>query len=118
MSTSNPDCVFCRIVAGTAPATQVYADADVVAIQDLHPQAPVHILVMPRRHIPSIAAPEAEDGALLARLVSVANRMAREHHIAESGYRLVINTGRDAGQTVGHLHIHVLGGRRMGWPPG
>jgi histidine triad (HIT) family protein len=118
MSASHPECAFCRIIAGTAPGTQTYADADVVVIRDLHPQAPVHLLVLPRRHIPSIAASEAEDGALLARLVSAANRVARESGVAEGGYRLVINTGNDAGQSVSHLHIHVLGGRHMGWPPG
>ena len=111
-------CPFCRIVAGTLPSEQVYSDETVVAFRDLNPQAPLHVLVIPRRHIRGINAPEAEDGALLAAIVRAANQIAREHSAAESGYRLVWNVGPDAGQSVFHLHLHVLGGRRLGWPPG
>jgi histidine triad (HIT) family protein len=111
-------CPFCRIAAGTLPSTQVYGDADVVAFRDLHPVAPTHVLVIPRRHVPGIAAAEAEDGALLAALVRAANAIARDLGLAESGYRLVWNWGPDAGQSVFHLHLHLLGGRRLGWPPG
>jgi histidine triad (HIT) family protein len=118
MSAADPPCIFCRIVAGTLPSTQVYADDHVIAIQDLNPQAPVHVLVLPRQHVVGIASEEAEDGALLSHLVSVANRIARERQIADGGYRLVINQGANGGQTVAHLHLHVLGGRRMQWPPG
>lgn|SRR5579859_5611312 len=118
MSTADPNCIFCRIIAGTIPSTQVYADDEVVVIRDLNPQAPLHVLVLPRRHIPSIAAIGPEDGPLLARMAGAANRVASEQNVAESGYRLVINHGQDAGQTVAHLHLHVLGGRPMTWPPG
>lgn len=120
MSTADPDpaCAFCRIVAGALPATQVYSDEQVVAFRDTNPQAPTHVLVVPRRHVPSVARIGQEDGALLAHLVAAANQVARDAGIADTGYRLVINNGPQAGQTVGHLHVHVLGGRRMSWPPG
>lgn len=118
MSNSDPQCVFCRIIAGEVPATQVYSDDAVIAIQDLHPIAPVHVLVIPRRHVPDVSALTLEDGELLARLFAGANQVARERGIAGSGYRLVLNRGSHAGQTVNHLHLHVLGGRPMSWPPG
>jgi histidine triad (HIT) family protein len=111
-------CPFCRIATGTLPSEQVYRDEMVVGFRDLNPQAPLHVLVIPRRHIGGINAPEAEDGALLAAMVRAANQIAREQGVAESGYRLVWNVGPDAGQSVFHLHLHVLGGRRLGWPPG
>lgn len=111
-------CLFCRIAAGTLPSRQVFADDDLVAFHDLHPQAPVHILLIPRRHIPSVAAAEAGDGALLGRLLLVAAELARTTGIAESGFRILTNTGRHAGQSVDHLHVHLLGGRPMSWPPG
>ena len=111
-------CPFCRIAAGTLPSTQVYSDADVVAFRDLRPVAPVHVLVIPRAHVSGINMPEAEGGALLAALVRAANHVARDLGIAERGYRLVWNVGPDAGQSVFHLHLHLLGGRPLGWPPG
>jgi histidine triad (HIT) family protein len=114
----HPHCLFCRIVAGTAPSTQVYADDEIVVIQDINPQAPVHVLVIPRRHIATIADVRPEDGPLLAHIFGVAARVARERGLDASGYRVVINHGRDAGQTVHHLHVHLLGGRPMKWPPG
>lgn len=118
MSTADPSCIFCRIIAGIIPSTQVFADDAVIAVRDVNPQAPVHVLVLPRRHIPSIAAIGPEDGQLLARMIGAANQVAREQQVAESGYRLVVNQGEDAGQTVAHLHLHVLGGRQLTWPPG
>ncbi len=111
-------CPFCRIIAGTLPSTQVYSDDHVVAFRDLRPAAPTHVLVVPRRHIAGINATEADDGALLLALIRAANRVARDEGIADSGYRLVWNVGPDAGQSVFHLHLHVLGGRVLGWPPG
>lgn len=117
------NCVFCRIAAGEIPSAQVYADSEVIAIRDVNPQAPIHVLVLPRRHVAGVAELGAgdlgaENTALLGRMVAVANRVARDDGIAEGGYRLVINQGHDGGQTVGHVHLHVLGGRPMTWPPG
>jgi histidine triad (HIT) family protein len=111
-------CLFCRIVAGAQAAVQVYADAQVVAFRDTRPVAPTHILVIPRRHISGINAREAEDGTLLAAMIRAANAVARQQGIAEDGYRLVWNVGPNAGQSVFHLHLHLLGGRMLGWPPG
>ncbi|MFZ5916139.1 MAG: histidine triad nucleotide-binding protein [Chloroflexota bacterium] len=115
---TQPWCVFCRIVTGQAPAEVLYRDDLVTAFRDIHPQAPSHVLIVPNRHIPAVAAAGPGDVELLARLVSVANHLAAEEGIAASGYRLVINNGPQAGQSVAHLHLHLLGGRRMGWPPG
>jgi histidine triad (HIT) family protein len=118
MSTPDPHCAFCRIIAGELQSTQVYSDESVVAFRDANPQAPIHVLVVPRRHVESIALLGREDGALLASMFSVANQVARDLGVADMGYRLVINHGPQAGQTVQHLHLHLLGGRRMSWPPG
>lgn len=115
---TDPNCLFCGIVAGRIPSNQVYADDDVVAFRDINPGAPTHVLIVPRRHISGIDAPEAEDGAVLAPLVRAANLIARQEGVAESGYRLVWNVGPDAGQSVFHVHLHVLGGRTLAWPPG
>jgi len=111
-------CPFCGIASGRVPSQQVYADERVVAFRDLHPQAPVHVLVIPRQHVRSIDAPEAENGELLAAMIHAANIVARQKGIAGSGYRLVWNVGPNAGQSVFHLHLHLLGGRPLGWPPG
>ena len=113
-----PGCPFCGIVAGLLPSSQVYSDSQVVAFRDRNPAAPVHVLVVPRRHISGINAIEAADGALLAALISAANQSAEREGIADTGYRLVWNAGLDAGQSVFHLHLHLLGGRQLGWPPG
>jgi histidine triad (HIT) family protein len=113
----NDDCIFCKIIAGTIPATFVHRDDEVVAIQDAHPQAPTHVLVMPRRHIPTVLDLRAEDASLLGRICEVANQIARARKL-EDGFRLVVNNGRGGGQTVYHLHCHLLGGRPMQWPPG
>lgn len=110
------DCLFCRIAAGEIPARIVHQDTDVVAFHDISPQAPTHVLVIPRRHVGSLAESVAGDQALLGRLLGVAAEIARSENLAS--WRLVSNTGEDAGQSVAHLHLHVLGGRRFSWPPG
>lgn len=109
-------CLFCRIARKEVPATLVAETAECVAFRDINPQAPVHILVIPREHIPSPSA--VTDPAIVGKLTQLAADLARREGVAESGYRLVMNTNADAGQTVFHLHMHLLGGRRMGWPPG
>lgn len=110
------DCLFCRIASGEIPAAFVAENDDAVAFRDISPQAPLHVLVIPRRHVDSLAA--ADDGALLGRLLVMAADIARSEGVSESGYRVVINTHFDGGQSVAHLHLHVLGGRQMIWPPG
>ena len=112
------DCIFCRIVDGQATAKIVFEDATVVAFEDLNPQAPVHLLVVPRRHLPSLKEATAEDEPLLGHLFTVAARLARERGLETKGYRTVINNGARAGQSDFHLHVHVLGGRVFRWPPG
>jgi histidine triad (HIT) family protein len=109
-------CLFCRIAAGELPATIVYRADDVIAFRDVNPQAPTHILVIPTRHIASVADTQDSDIELLGRLITTAKHVAQTEKL--SGYRLVINTGPEAGQSVFHLHVHLLGGRRMTWPPG
>jgi histidine triad (HIT) family protein len=111
------ECVFCRIVRGEAPAHVVYQDEDVTAFRDRNPRAPIHLLVVPNRHIAGLAQVEPEDAALLGKLFVVARRLAEQESIVD-GYRLVVNNGPLAGQSVFHLHVHLLGGRSMGWPPG
>ena len=110
------DCLFCRIIRGEIPAKVVRETEDCIAFRDINPQAPVHILVIPREHVPSLDA--ARDAAIVGKLALFAAELARAEGIAEGGYRTVINTNADAGQTVFHLHLHLLGGRRMSWPPG
>ncbi len=112
------DCLFCRIAAGEVPATRVHEDDLVLAIRDVSPQAPVHVLLMPREHIVSARELDGADGAMLGRLFEVAATITANEGIADGGYRLVTNVGREAGQSVSHLHFHLLGGRRMAWPPG
>ena len=112
------DCLFCKIVAKAIPAKLVHEDDQVVAFEDINPQAPVHVLVIPKRHAASIAELNEADAGLLGHLLLTGNQVAKQKGIAEGGYRLVINTGRDGGQTVFHLHLHLLGGRPMHWPPG
>jgi len=114
----DPDCLFCRIVSGEIPSTQVHADAAVMGIRDIAPRAPTHVLFMPRTHIASAVDLTEADGALLGQMFAAAAAFARSEGIAENGYRLVINVGRWGGQTVDHLHVHLLGGRSMTWPPG
>ncbi len=112
------ECLFCRIVVGSIPADIVYRDGRVLAFRDIDPQAPVHVLVIPVAHIGSTDELLSEHEALAGALVLAAARVAREQGVAEDGYRVAMNTGRNGNQSVGHLHLHVLGGRRMGWPPG
>ncbi len=111
-------CLFCRIAAGEIPADRLHEDDLVVAFRDIAPRAPTHILLIPRRHIASAAELTEADGPLLARLFRVAADLARSEGIAEGGYRLVSNVGRWGGQTVDHLHLHLMGGRAFVWPPG
>lgn len=113
-----PDCLFCSIVAGDIPSDVVLETDDVVAFRDVNPQAPVHVLVVPRRHVEDLHALDAGDDALLGELVRVARRVADEEGVAAGGYRVVVNVGPDAGMSVPHLHLHVLGGRPFAWPPG
>lgn len=108
-----PDCIFCRIVAGELPARVVYRDDEALAFQDIHPQASVHLLVIPTRHIASLHQARDLDPALLGRLLQVASQVAEGAGIAQSGYRVVTNTGPDADQSVAHLHFHVLGGNQL-----
>ena len=112
------ECIFCRIVERTIPSKIVFEDDQVVAFEDVNPQAPVHVLVVPRRHVASIAELQAVDAGLLGHLMVTGAAIAKQKGIAESGYRAVVNTGKNGGQTVFHLHLHILGGRPMHWPPG
>ena len=116
--TTNADCIFCKIVAGEIPAGKVYEDERAVAFRDINPQAPTHALVIPREHIASLKDADESHEALLGHLLLVAARVAREAGHAESGFRTVINNGAGAGQSVFHVHVHVLGGRALTWPPG
>ena len=113
-----PECLFCRIVADEIPSARVYEDDLVIAFRDIAPRAPTHILLIPHRHIPSAVDLVEADGPLLGRLFAVAADVARAEGIADSGYRLVSNVGRWGGQTVDHLHFHLMGGRSFDWPPG
>lgn len=112
------DCIFCKIVAGDVPSTQVHADDAVVAFRDLNPQAPTHVLIIPRKHIAGTNDLAPEDDALVGRIHRAAAKIAGDLGIGKSGYRLVLNCGRQAGQSVFHLHYHLLGGRPLAWPPG
>lgn len=111
------DCIFCKIVAGQIPAKKVKEDREFLAFHDIDPRAPTHILVIPKKHLASLAHAEVSDQALLGRLFLAAGEVAREQGL-EKGFRVVISTGPEGGQTVDHLHLHVLGGRQMHWPPG
>ncbi len=114
------DCIFCRIASAAIPAKQVVARSDrAIAFRDLNPQAPTHVLVIPTRHVTSAAHLAAADrAAVLGEIMALATQVAGELGLADGGYRLVVNTGPDGGQSVDHLHVHLLGGRRMTWPPG
>jgi histidine triad (HIT) family protein len=112
------ECLFCKVIEGKVPAKIVYQDESAMAIEDIHPQSPVHLLVLPRKHLPSLKEAGAEDGELLGHLFLVAAQLARDRGLESKGYRTVINNGVWAGQSVFHLHVHVLGGRAFHWPPG
>ena len=111
-------CIFCKIAAGEIPADIVYDDGEVLAFRDINPEAPVHLLLIPRRHIATLNDLSEADAALVGRLYLAGQQIAMELGVAESGYRTVINCNRDAGQLVFHIHMHLLAGRELGWPPG
>lgn len=112
------DCIFCKIVAGDIPSTKVHEDDQVLAFRDLHPQAPTHILIIPKRHIATLNDLQEGDEALVGRIFLVAKQLAAQEGLAEAGYRTVFNCNRAGGQEVYHIHLHLLGGRQMTWPPG
>jgi histidine triad (HIT) family protein len=114
----DPSCLFCRIVSDEIPSTRVAEDDAVIAFRDINPRAPTHILVVPREHIPSAADLTDADGQLLGHIFALAAEIARSEGIAAGGYRIVTNIGKWGGQTVDHLHFHLMGGRAFGWPPG
>lgn len=110
------DCIFCRIVRGEIPSESVANTGDCIAFRDVAPQAPTHILIIPRKHLTSLD--DLTDGEIVGKMMMLAAALARQEGISASGYRTVLNTGVEGGQTVSHLHLHLLGGRRMTWPPG
>lgn len=112
------DCLFCKIASGEIPAKTIYEDDEMLAFHDIGPKAPVHFLVVPKKHVASLMETDVRDAPLLGRMVYKGQELARQLGCAERGARFVFNCGADGGQTVGHVHLHVLGGRRMDWPPG
>ena len=110
------NCIFCKIVSGEIPSKTIVNNKELIAFRDIAPQAPTHILIVPKKHVASLD--DMTDSDLLGRMMTLAAALARQEHISKSGYRTVINTGGDGGQSVDHLHIHLLGGRKMTWPPG
>ena len=112
------DCLFCKIIAGDIPSAKVYEDDKVYAFRDIEPQAPVHILIIPKEHIASANKLTEENASIVGHIFAVAAKIAKAEGIAENGYRIVNNCGNDGGQTVKHLHFHMLGGRSLTWPPG
>ncbi len=112
------ECLFCKMIAGDIPADVVYQDDDVLAFRDINPQAPVHVLIIPKRHISTLNDLASDDAELIGKLSLAAAKIAVQEGIAESGYRTLINTNREGGQVVFHIHMHLMGGRRMLWPPG
>lgn len=115
---TNDDCLFCRILAGEIPADIIYESDTAIAFRDINPQAPTHVLIIPRKHIPTINDIEPADEAIVGSLYSAAGAIAAQAGLSDEGYRAVINCNEAAGQTVFHLHLHLLGGRELGWPPG
>lgn len=107
------DCIFCRIIAGEVPGEIIYQDEQVIVFPDINPKAPTHLLIVPKKHIPSLAHLSEADSSLTGHMVNIANRMAKEKGVSETGYRLVMNCGEEGGQAVPHLHMHLLGGRRL-----
>ena len=112
------DCLFCKIVEGKVPAKKVYEDEEVVAFDDIQPQAPIHVLVIPKKHVATLNDLSPEDDAVTGKLLRVAARIAKERGIAERGWRATVNVNRDAHQLVFHVHVHLMGGRAFTWPPG
>ncbi|OGQ95045.1 MAG: histidine triad nucleotide-binding protein [Deltaproteobacteria bacterium RIFOXYA12_FULL_61_11] len=113
-----PKCLFCSISSGEIPATIVYQDTDLLAFEDIAPQAPVHLLIIPRKHLPTLNELTSADHLLVGKMLSLAKDLAAKNGLAERGYRAVFNCNRDACQSVFHIHLHLLGGRTFGWPPG
>ena len=111
-------CLFCKIIAGEIPSKRIYEDADLIAFEDINPQAPLHCLVVPRRHIATLNDLQPADDNLVGAMARAAAAIAKQRGVDQPGYRTVFNCNSDAGQTVFHIHLHVLGGRRLGWPPG
>lgn len=107
------DCIFCQIVAGKVPSEIVYQDGKIIAFRDINPQAPTHLIIIPKRHIPSLAHLSEAESPLIGHIVNIANQLAKGEGISESGYRLVMNCGKEGGQLVPHLHLHLLGGRKL-----
>ncbi|MEK9627437.1 MAG: histidine triad nucleotide-binding protein [Nitrospinota bacterium] len=114
----NEDCLFCKISEGSIPSEKVYESDTLFAINDINPQAPTHILIIPRAHYSTLLDIQESDHALMGSVISVANKLAKERGLDKSGYRLVVNCGAGAGQSVFHIHFHLLGGRPLNWPPG
>ena len=112
------DCLFCKLISGEIPATEVYRDDDIFAFEDINPIAPTHILVIPIKHLNDVKSANEDDQELLGKMLLIANQIATEKGLAEDGFRYVINTGKNGGQTVYHLHLHIIGGRSLSWPPG
>lgn len=112
------DCLFCKIRDGEIPSETVYENDDILAFKDVNPHSPTHVLIVPRKHIATINDLEGEDAKIMGEMMMVAQEIAKTEGVAESGFRLVINTNDDAGQTVHHIHMHLMGGRNMAWPPG
>ncbi|WP_428609717.1 histidine triad nucleotide-binding protein [Sedimenticola sp.] len=112
------DCLFCKMVTGEIAPDVVYEDDDVLAFRDINPQAPTHVLIVPKRHISTLNDLEPDDARLIGQLSLAAARVAAQEGVADAGYRTLINTNREGGQVVFHIHMHLMGGRRMGWPPG
>ncbi len=113
-----PECLFCKIISGDIPAKKAYDDDQILAFHDINPQAPVHILIIPKKHIPTVGNLEDPDYVVVGKMIKVAKTLAAENNITASGFRLVFNNNKDAGQVVFHLHLHLLGGRKFTWPPG
>jgi len=107
------DCIFCQIAAGNIPGEILYQDEEIIAFRDIHPMTPTHVLIIPRKHIPSLAELPDDDAPIIGQMIKVANKLAKEEGILESGYRLAINSGKDGRQIVPHLHMHLIGGRQL-----
>ena len=113
-----PDCIFCKIISGEIPSDEVYSDDELFAFRDVNPQAPMHVLIVPRKHIELIVDFTEQDAGLMGRMILAANKIAESEGLVENGFRYVLNCNEHGGQAVFHVHLHVLGGRQMTWPPG